>query len=235
MPWHAVWPMGTDSVRTNRTPGQENTAYLDTTLKLDHFWNEGADESGHHKWAQTVATNDATPAVATNVALATGMDLVYYSRFKTATESTVAQDTQPFVKNRGGDLAPFPLGVMQLLGARAVCVFNCSGAAPVQADLVYSHNIRAITGVPANDGVDRNFIGTYTIRFDQALHTDNYLVFGGAMRDTPNTQFLPTIFSVSSGTSVAARKNTVQVVVTFTQTNGQAIDPLQFWVACIGG
>ena len=235
--WNSISPDGTKSVKLNKTIIQANTTYTETELNKDHFWNIGANEDGRHKFVNTPATNQATPAIGVNAPLATGMDLLYFSRLKTAIEATVQQDCQPFVKNKTavGEVSPWSLGILQLLGARAICVFNCTGIAPVQGDLVYSHNIKAITGVPATDGVDRNADGTYTIRFNQALPSDNYLVFGGAMINSPNTVFEPVLFSVSCGATIPARKSGTQVVIVISLPSGTLVDPMQFWLACIGG
>lgn len=49
MPWNSVWPDGTRSVKANETPGTENTAFIETTLQVDHYFDESAPNDGKHK------------------------------------------------------------------------------------------------------------------------------------------------------------------------------------------
>jgi hypothetical protein len=237
MAWNSTAPDGTKSVSANVPILQSNTDYIESTMQLDHYWNEGSTTDGHHKWMQTVATNNAASSQPVNVVRKKDMNVVFFGRFKTPTEATAQQDCQPFVKNLGdsSEVSPFPLGVMQLLGIRAMAVFTCTGVAPVQADLVYSHNIAPIVGVAATDGVDRNETGVYTIRFENELPSSNYLILGGANSYSLNTQFNPAIFSVSSGAGIATRKSKTETVVVISNIGGTKIDPWQFWLICFGG
>ena len=43
------WPDGTKSVRVNRTNGNNNMSYIQTTMQKDHYWNEDATKNGHHR------------------------------------------------------------------------------------------------------------------------------------------------------------------------------------------
>lgn len=87
MPWNSTWPVGSISVKANRTVGQQNTTYIETTMgnsivgtntntTRDHFWNVGSNEDGRHRFinspAFTVGGNPADPIVGT------GMDAVLY-------------------------------------------------------------------------------------------------------------------------------------------------------------
>ena len=87
MPWNSTWPVGNISVKANRTVGQQNTTYIETTMgnsivgtntnaTRDHFWNVGANEDGRHRFinspAFTVGGNPADPVVGA------GMDAVLY-------------------------------------------------------------------------------------------------------------------------------------------------------------
>lgn len=87
MPWNSVSPLGTISVRANRTTMNQNTIYIETTMgnsivgtntntTRDHFWDVGNNEDGRHRFinspAFTVGGNPADPV------LGAGMDGVLY-------------------------------------------------------------------------------------------------------------------------------------------------------------
>ena len=67
MVWTSLSPDGTKSVRTNVPVMAANTTYTETTLNVDHYWNIGVDEDGHHKQVQM-------PKQASDITLGTGMD-----------------------------------------------------------------------------------------------------------------------------------------------------------------
>lgn len=87
MPWNSQWPIGNISVKANRTSGQQNTTYIETTMgnsivgtntntTRDHFWNVGSNEDGRHRFIQSPAfTVGGIPA---NPVLGVGMDAVEY-------------------------------------------------------------------------------------------------------------------------------------------------------------
>lgn len=229
MGWNGTSPVGSQSVKDNRTIIQDNTTYIENTVGQDHFWNSGGTTDGHHKYMQTVATNIASTSVATNTLLQTQMNLVYYSRLKTPTEATTAsaQTCQPYVKNAGSDVeaTPFPLGVMQLLGIRAMGLFEVSIGNAVT--VLYSHNILSISR--PNEGV-------FPILFSVAdpLPSPDYFVLGGAIgRSNQEIDFVlpaavaddPTDFKSTTGLTIYTQQR-----ATTTQ-----LDPLQAWFVCFGG
>jgi hypothetical protein len=191
----------------------------------------GTDEDGRHKWVQTVATNDADSTLTTNVARATGMDLVYFSRFKTAVEATANQDCQPYVKNLGAALeaTPYPLGVMQLLGIRAMAVFDVVQAAPYTVSIVYGHNASAITFT-----LDLGVPNIYTLTFTNALPTANYLVLGGVV--CANATSDAAYFVLPSAGALTNTKSTTSVKFQFKSVGSTASrTPLQGWIVVFGG
>lgn len=110
MPWNSTWPVGSISVKANRTIGQQNTTYIETTMgnsvvgtntntTRDHFWNVGTNEDGRHRFIQspafTVGGNPADPV------LGSGMNGVFY--FK-----TVQTRCQGFFRNAEGIFQVFP-------------------------------------------------------------------------------------------------------------------------------
>jgi len=87
MPWNTVCPLGSVSVKANRTIIQDNMTYIQTTMgnsivgtntvtTRDHFWNVGTNEDGRHRFIQSPAFT--VGGVATNPVVGTGMDGVFY-------------------------------------------------------------------------------------------------------------------------------------------------------------
>lgn len=233
MVWNSTAPDGTKSVGQNTTILQSNTTYTETTMNLDHYWNIGANEDGRHKWMQTVATNDADTALATNVARAAGIDLVYFSRFVTETESPNNQEAYPFVKNMGesGEGTPYPLGVMQLLGIRAMCIFNVTGNGATITQL-FTFNIKEQVGL--TEGIIRDSPGKFRAEFSNNLPSENYLVLGGCVNTTENARF---IFNMRPSTSVSSAKDTTRIRFYNQDMNDESstLDPSQCWFVCFGG
>lgn len=214
MPWNSVWPNGNQSVKQNETPGAQNTTYTETTMNVDHFWNIGTNEDGHHQFAQMPAFEvGGSPGSPT---LATGMDGVYFNRLKTISESVAQQDVQPYYRNDSA--------IMQLLGIRACALFDVDGVGTVT--LQYNHNVSTVV---------RQAAGRFEITYTTALPSDNYFVNGGAMKNTTNAVFEPLIVSVTGGASVAARKNTGACIVLTALPTGVLADPLQAWFVMFGG
>lgn len=98
MPWNSTSPIGSVSVKNNRTTMNQNTAYIETTMgnsiigtntdtTRDHFWNVGGNEDGRHRFinspAFTVGGNPADPV------LGAGMDGVCYLKSDGLTPSRV--------------------------------------------------------------------------------------------------------------------------------------------------
>ncbi len=89
MPWNSTAPIGSISVKANRTILQDNTTYIETTMgnsivgtnttsTRDHFWDVSSDVDGRHRFIQsvgfTVGGNPEDPL------LGTGMDSVLYPK-----------------------------------------------------------------------------------------------------------------------------------------------------------
>lgn len=104
MPWNSTWPLGSVSVKTNRTTGQQNTTYIEVTMgnsivgtntvaTRDHFWDVGSDEDGRHRFIQSPAFT--VGGVPTDPVIGTGMDCVEYAK-------TVAGRVERFHRNAQG-------------------------------------------------------------------------------------------------------------------------------------
>lgn len=87
MPWNSTFPLGTVSVKANRTIGQQNVSYIETTMgnsvvgtntttTRDHFWDVGSDEDGRHRFMQSPAFT--VGGMAADPVIGTGMDAVEY-------------------------------------------------------------------------------------------------------------------------------------------------------------
>lgn len=229
--WSSICPEGSLSVSANTPTMAANTLYTEATLNNDHFWNKGSTLDGHHQFVQTQATNDADKSVATNAPLATDMDLAFFSRFKPLIESQAQQDCQPFAIINGPIATPSPT-IMQLLGIRAMAVFNGSTVTPIQSDVTYAFNIQdqpfGVVRVPQTAGT-----GDYQINFQTALPSANYLVIVGAYTLSGFGVFS----AVKSRSSSTVYKTTTGVRVVFYpyDSTNTLIDPVQAWVCVFGG
>ncbi len=87
MPWNSTAPLGSVSVKANRTIIQQNTSYIETTMgnsivgtnttsTRDHFWDVGTNEDGRHRFLNFPAFT--VGAVAADPVIGTGMDVVRY-------------------------------------------------------------------------------------------------------------------------------------------------------------
>ena len=237
MSWNPLFPIGTISVKANEVIGTGNMSYIQTTMGVDpigtnavttrdHFWDVGANEDGRHRFVQspdfTVGGNPADPVIGT------GMDVVYYSKLLSSTVSTAQQDVQAFFKN-----GEAPDQIMMLLGIRAMGVFTANtGVDPTQAEVVYSHNLALqAAGTP---GIVSNGTGRFTITFDIALPSTNYLVLGSAIRDSADQDDVM-IMSVAAAASLTNSKSTTTLKLRFKNPNGSYHNPLQAWFVCFGG
>jgi hypothetical protein len=220
--WNSTWPNGSQSVKTNQSTGAANTTYIKTTMNVDHYWDNSGDNDGHHQWVQMPM--QGTAGSPTDAALATGMDGALYAKAKATTEAVDNQDVQPFYINNKAVGVPGVTQVMQLLGIRAMGVFDrktSNGAVTLQ----YSHNCT----------VSRSATGVYTATFTTALPSDNYLALGGCVRSASSASSVG-IFTMSGGTSLALKTVSSFQFRTFEYSGSpSAIDPLQTWFVVFGG
>lgn len=223
MVWHSTWPLGTDSVRANTIPGQDNTNYIKSTMNLDHFWDSGTNKDGHHQFTQM--PQSGTASVPTNPALATGCDGVYYCKAKSAVESPSNQDVQPFFQDvKSLNLPDLTPQFMQLLGIRVMAMFHLVGIGVV---IDYQHNLTSIV---------RNGVGTFTATFP-TLPSSNYLVLGGMIRNGAIGDIGTfNVRGATSATSPATKTTTTLQFITETISGSpEATDPLQCWFVIFGG
>lgn len=242
MPWNSIWPVGTVSVKQNRTSGQQNTAYIEATMgnsivgtnavdTRDHFWNVSANLDGRHRFMQSpvftstaVAPNDVYPV------LGTGMDGVHFLLNKTATEAPDLQKAEPFHKSYDGTNNQ----ILQM-GFRVLCAFTgVASGQPLQAAYKYTHNIKPYNPNSNLAGIQRVSQGIYTLRFTTPLPTNNYIVLGTCMRASATDSALSV--AVNGDPSRGVSMGTTFVTLEFASTNdGDNRDPLFAMIAIVGG
>lgn len=131
---------------------------------------------------------------------------------------TSTTQVEPFFHNN--------VTLMQLLGIRAYAVFNIAAGRIVT--VVNSHNVASVTAVVSAGIFNVSFVAG-------AMASDNYQVLGGCIGYSALTDFNPWRLAVASGTSVASRKSTTQVIITTGYAYDISADPMQAWVLCFGG
>lgn len=232
MTWNSIWPLGTTSVKNNRASGQQNTAYMETKQKLDHYWNENANNDGHHRYVEMPNITAASRPSGIDVnkdpsALAAGQTCLLYTRKKTPTESPGAQYDEPYVYTEAGAVKQY----MQL-GFHVMVHFTISGPGdPSQAEVLYSHNLATQTDVPK--GVKRDGTGLYTLNFAKDLPSANYILFGSAMRSSDNPTLNVAIATAAAKTT-SMNKSWVKIAINSTKS-GSLSQPLVVMVSICGG
>lgn len=194
MTWNSTCPNGSVSVKDNNTVISQNMSFTNTKMQNDHYWADDATKAGYHKKVDMVKEASAPTLVNDGVIYA--LDNV---------------STQPFFRNSSD--------IMQLLGVRAMAVFNSAGT------LAYNYNVSSVSN---------SSTGKYTINYTNALPNTNYLVLGGAIRNDSDTS-KELIFYVQAATSVSTVKSTSLVKVMCKSDGGSLTAPLQMWVVCFGG
>lgn len=205
--WNVVAPDGTKSVKANDAILQANTTYITAKMNIEHQWAIGADEDGRHT---TISMPNQAAAPLAVPASAKG--ILY------ALENV---DSQLFYKNANG--------IMQLLGIKACALFNYVAGDDAVQTLVYSYNVASV--------VKGGSTALYTITYTDALPTNNYMVWGGGIRNKNNATDAAKGVQVSVQGSLAVNtvKSTALCKVVTNSQDGNVIDPLQTWVVCFGG
>lgn len=218
MAWHSTSPDITKSVKQNGTIIGDNTAYTEVSMQKDHHWGSGDTIAGRHQFVQTPKSEAG--GIPSDPALGSSMDLVYYSKEKTAVESPDNQDVQPYAQNAGG--------IMQLLGIRAMGVFSATaGVITTQ----YTHNVTSI----AFQGVGTT--GKFQVIFPE-LPSNNYAVLGGGVFNGGTEDFLHFQVQGTAGGVLNNSKSTTRLNFrTYVLTGGVAglVNPIQCWFIAFGG
>jgi hypothetical protein len=213
MVWSSTWPVGTVAVGDNTLTGQANTTYVETTMNVDHYWNIGGDEDGHHKFVQCPKTE--TGGTPSNPTVATGMDGALYLKQKTTVESPDFQAVLPYFKD--GLVSP---SILEMLGIRS-CGLVTIGASPTFTIVSkYSHNLTSIT---------RQSAGVYDVVFPQ-LPSQYYLPFVMALRRGSAGQSAYATLDGTLKTDTGFRILVQRTEITTTRT-----DPQELWFFVFGG
>ena len=125
MTWTAVPVDGTKSVKFNKTAVNNNAAYIRSTLKVDHFFDESANKDGHHNFVQM-------PNQTSDVAIGTEMDAVAYIKDLDINGSTA----EPVLFFRNGT------SINILPSVRVAALYN-----GIADTLTWSYNLTSITKV----------------------------------------------------------------------------------------
>lgn len=90
MVWHSLFPVGSVSVRANKSIGQDNTTYIETTMgntiagtdnsdTRDHFWAVSVTLDGRHRFIQSPKF-EAPAGTAADPVMGAGMDACIFFR-----------------------------------------------------------------------------------------------------------------------------------------------------------
>lgn len=216
MAWNNPVIDGTNSVSSNKTPLNQNSAYIETAMQQDHYWDENANLDGRHK---QVNMPDQSP----DPSIGTDADGVIFHKEITkdgggTTESVAVH------KNSGS---------VNYLGIRAWVNFevNSSGTVTIKSQ----YNVSSVARVSE---------GKYTVNFASNLPTRNYCVMGSVLsRLNRNMYFVlgnqsnnnwDTYQLVSSSRVVVVRQNGVSGTTAGVEPSGS--DPnLRVTLTYIGG
>jgi len=154
MPWNNPVINGSNSVSSNKTPLNQNSAYIETTQQVDHFWDNGnSNYDGHHDVIESISQS-GTPT------LSTDMTSAMWSK-DIAQPARATDLTEPYYRGKfGGSTFISQFGLV-----RAMVNFDgrgTNGAATVN----YSYNV---------SGVSRTGTGVYVVTFTTALPSASYV------------------------------------------------------------
>lgn len=118
MTWTNPVVDGTKSVAFNKAAMNNNTAYIETKLQLDHYWDEDANKDGHHKLVEMTA-EAADPPISAD------MDAVYY------TKATVEGRNEGWYRNSDGIYQNIPSYKAGNLSITSTSTFVTVTAVPI--------------------------------------------------------------------------------------------------------
>lgn len=205
--WSSLSPDGSKSVKQNTAPMAANTAYTETTLNNDHFWNIGVDEDGYHKRVSMENYTDTATGAPIDSPIPVGMDGVHYLR-------ELAGFAQPFYRNINS--------IMPLLGIRAIAVFNnVPGNAP--QTLVYSYNVTSV--------IRQTPAGRYEANFITSVPSDNYVILGGGISGIN----ADTACSFSASSAIGLGNKNMNGFIFLLSSAVAPANIQQGWIVCFGG
>lgn len=178
MSWNSTVITGSNSVSANKTPLNQNTTYIENTMRIDHFWaNANSSKDGHHNFAEMPSqTSDVTPS---------DLDGVYYVKNHQINGS--AAEPLPFFGNASSLFGMIPL-------IRTAGYFDGTGGNGIKTP-IWSYNLTTI---------NKNSDGNYTITFP-AVTDINYMVLPFAASNID--EVLSYVKPQSSGSFILETKN----------------------------
>ena len=205
MAWNNPVINGTNSVASNKTPLNENSDYIETTMQQDHYWDENANLDGRHKQVNMV---DASP----DPTIGTDCDGTIFLK-EIDKDGAGLTESVAVHKNSGS---------VNYLGIRAWVHFNGrvgNGNCTINAQ----YNVSGVTRSAAGTG-------EYTITFTSALPTRFYVISGTATGNTENFYISPRVGNQASLQTV----NFCQISVLRGTTRTEAADH-RITVMIVGG
>lgn len=150
MTWNDPQILGAKSVAFHENRINQNNAYIETTMQVDHFWDGDpggdANKDGHHQFVQ-MPKLASTPF---SLAVADNMNGAIYVEDKAKIDTT--DENSLFYVNSNGHTS--------LLGIRAAA--NVEGTT-----LKWEHNVSSVTSSGE---------GLFTVNWTNALPSNNYCI-----------------------------------------------------------
>lgn len=200
---------GQQSVAANKSRINGSLSYLDSTWKVDHFFNNtNSNLDGHHRYVQ-MPKNESGGSAA-DVAIAMDMDGVTYVKEKTSGSTT----QEAFYRNTSN--------IHYASGFKALLQFTVSGTTPT---IQFAHNVGSVT---------RNSQGIYTVNFTDNMPSDNYVVLGTAMRASATASQLSVAVDGAAAKGTSIKVGSVRIEFASTDS-GNSTDPLVAMIAVVGG
>ena len=209
MPWNNSVIDGQQSVATNKTPLNENSAYIETSMRLDHHWkNANSNLDGHHSKIEM-------PDAGADPTLTNG-DLDYSQNVKEVSNNSVDLIVPHFITR--DNTAP-GTHILQSAGYWAYC--NISLVVAV-VTIESSFNIASVTQVGGT--------GLFTFTFTNSVPHNRYCIDVIAMPTSAGQLVSNLDFDATYGNIVSSNSFKLR----FTDSNGAVKNPTNVMVKVMG-
>jgi len=162
MAWSSTAPLGSVSVKANRSILGDNTSYIETTMgnsvvgtntntTRDHFWNVGSNEDGRHRFINSPAFT--VGGLPTDPVIGSGMDGVLYLK-------TTNSRAEWFHRNSSGIYQAVPSFLSRSIAVPSTSTYNNIIAVPAN---VYGQVAMYTTALGKFSGVTAHFRSNGTI------------------------------------------------------------------------
>lgn len=214
MTWSPTPVNGANSVATNKAPLNNAFTYIDTTMKVDHLWdNATSTYDGHHNFIQAPKQN-STPTLDA----AGGMQGSWY--VENITQNSIAKGVPygQFRDTTNGATFTHQYGLV--LGSLNTALDTNGANATVRAAYNFTAGTYATNTTTAGK-IQRTAIGQYTFRFTTAVPHNGYVVTCLAMPTSAGQICCQMDYDASYSNIVT----TALFRLRFTDSNGAAKDP----------